>query len=94
VFLFPFQDVHRRNHESFPNINFKSCAESTSRLSTDSIAVLEDSYTTVVVNVIDLALNWPLFSDVGTGGPRSFVNVMSTNSTLDPVSTVLCRMLM
>ena len=26
--------------------------------------------------------------------PRSFVNVMSTNSTLDPVSTVLCRMLL
>ena len=53
---------------------------------TDSIAVLEDSYTEVVANVIDLALNWQLFSDVGR--PRSFVNVMSTNSTLDPVSTV------
>ena len=25
---------------------------------TDSIAVLEDSYSEVVVNVIDLALNW------------------------------------
>ena len=49
---------------------------------TDSIAVLEDSYSEVVVNVIDLALNWQLFSDVGR--PRSFVNVMSTNSTLDP----------
>ena len=49
---------------------------------TDSIAVLEDSYSKVVVNVIDLALNWQLFSDVGR--PRSFVNVMSTNSTLDP----------
>ena len=34
------------------------------------------------MNVIDLALNWQLFSDVGR--PRSFVNVMSTNSTLDP----------
>ena len=31
---------------------------------TDSIAVLEDSYSEVVVNVIDLALNWKLFSDV------------------------------
>ena len=49
---------------------------------TDSIAVLEDSYSEVVVNVIDLALNGQLFSDVGR--PRSFVNVMSTNSTLDP----------
>ena len=58
---------------------------------TDSIAVLEDSYSEVIVNVIDLALNWQLFSNVGR--PRSFVNVMSTNSTLDPVSTVLCRML-
>ena len=59
---------------------------------TDSTAVLEDSYSEVVVNVLDLALNWQLFSDVGR--PRSFVNVMSTNSTLDPVSTVLCRMLL
>ena len=62
---------------------------------TDSIAVLEDSYSEVVVNVIDLALNWQLFSDVGR--PRSFVNVMSTNSSLDPclfVSAVLCRMLL
>ena len=59
---------------------------------TDSIAVLEDSYSEVVVNVIDLALNWQLFSDVGR--PRSFVNVMSTNSTLNPASTVLCRMLL
>ena len=49
---------------------------------TDSIAVLEDNYSEVVVNFIDLALNWQLFSDVGR--PRSFVNVMSTNSTLDP----------
>ena len=31
---------------------------------TDSIAVLEASYSVVVVNVIDLALNWQLFSDV------------------------------
>ena len=62
---------------------------------TDSIAVLEDSYSEVVVDVIDLALNWQLFSDVGR--PRSFVNVMSTNSTLDPclfVSAVLCRILL
>jgi len=57
-----------------------------------SIAVLEDSYSKEVVNVIDLALNWQLFSDVGR--PQSFVNVMSTNNTLDPVSTVLCRMLL
>ena len=50
---------------------------------TDSVAVLEDlSYSEVVVNVIDLALNWQLFSDVGR--PRSFVNVMSANSSLDP----------
>ena len=59
---------------------------------TDSTAVLEDSYSEVVMNVLDLALNWQLFSDVGR--PRSFVNVMSANSTLDPVSTVLCRMLL
>jgi len=32
---------------------------------TDSISVLEDSYCKVVMNVIDLALNWQLFSDVG-----------------------------
>ena len=56
---------------------------------TDSTAVLEDSYSEVVVNVIDLALNWQL-----VGRPRSFVNVMSANSTLDPVSAVLCRMLL
>jgi len=59
---------------------------------TDSVAVLEDSYSEVGVNVIDPALNWQLFSDVGR--PQSFVNVMSTNSTLDPVSNVLCRMLL
>ena len=59
---------------------------------TDSIAVLDDSYREFVMNVIDLALNWQLFFDVGR--PRSFVNVMSTNSTLDPVSTVLCKMLL
>ena len=60
---------------------------------TDGIAALEDSYSEVVVNVIvDLTLNWQLFSDAGR--PRSFVNVMSTNSALDPVSTVLCRMLL
>ena len=102
MFLFPFEDVHTRNHESFP-INFRSSPvtiDGTSHLAatlvqevpadsgnfpwymTDSIAVLEDSYSEVVVNVIDLALNWQLFSDVGR--PRSFVNVMSTNSTLDP----------
>ena len=33
---------------------------------TDSTAVLEDSYSEVIVNVIDLALNWQLFSDVET----------------------------
>ena len=102
MFLFPFEDVHTRNHESFP-INFRSSPvtiDDTSHLAatlvqevpadsgnfpwymTESIAVLEDSYSEVVVNVIDLALNWQLFSDVGR--PRSFVNVMSTNSTLDP----------
>ena len=32
---------------------------------TNSIAVLEDSYSEVIMNVIDLALNWQLFSDVG-----------------------------
>ena len=31
---------------------------------TDSIVVIEDSYSEVVVNVIDFALNWQLFSDV------------------------------
>ena len=51
---------------------------------TNSVAVLEDSYSEVVVNVIDLVLNWQLFSDVGR--PRNFVNVMSVNSTLDPAS--------
>jgi len=59
---------------------------------TNGIAVLEDSYSKVVVNVIDLTLNWQLFSDVAR--PRSFINMMSTNSTLDPVSNVLCGMLL
>ena len=59
---------------------------------TDGIAVLEDSYSEVFMNVIDLVLNWQLFSDVAR--PRSFRNMMSRNSTLDPVSTVLCRMLL
>jgi len=31
---------------------------------TDSTAVLEDSYSEVVVNIIDLVLNWQLVSDV------------------------------
>ena len=102
--MFPFEDVHTRNHESF-HTNFRSSPvtiDDTSHLAatlvqevpadsgnfpwymymTGSIAVLEDSYSEVVVNVIDLALNWQLFSNVGR--PRSFVNVMSTNSTLDP----------
>jgi len=48
---------------------------------TDSTAVVENSYSEVVVNIIDLTLNWQLFSNVG--GPQSFVNVMSMNSTLD-----------
>ena len=94
MFLSPFEDVHTRNHESFP-INFRSSPvtiDDTSHLAatlvqevpadsgnfpwymTDSVAVLEDSYSEVVVNVIDLALR----------RSRSFVNVMSTNSTLDP----------
>jgi len=59
---------------------------------TDSTAVVEDKYSEVIVNVIDLALNWQLFFDVGR--PRTFVNLMFANSTLDPVSTVLCRMLL
>ena len=75
MFLFPFEDVHTRNHESFP-INFRSSpvtVDDTSHLAatlvqevpadsgnfpwymTDSIAVLEESYSEVVVNVID----WP-----------------------------------
>ena len=104
MFLFPSEDVHARNHESFP-INFRTSfvtIDDASHLAatlvqeipadsgnfpwymTDSVAVLEDSYSEVVVNVIDLALNWQLFSDVGR--PRSFVNVMSANSTLDPES--------
>ena len=103
MFLFPSEDVHARNHESFP-INFRTSVtiDDASHLAatlvqeipadsgnfpwhmTDSVAVLEDSYSEVVVNVIDLALNWQLFSDVGR--PRSFVNVMSANSTLDPES--------
>ena len=101
MFLFPSEDVHARNHESFP-INFRTSSVDASHLAatpvqeipadsgnlpwymTDSVAVLENSYSEVVVNVIDLALNWQLFSDVGR--PRSFVNVMSANSTLDPES--------
>ena len=100
MFLFPSEDVHARNHESFP-INFRTSSATIDNAShlaeeiaadsgnfpwymTDSVAVLEDSYSEVVVNVIDLALNWQLFSDVGR--PRSFVNVMSANSTLDPES--------
>ena len=104
VFLFPSEDVHAWNHESFP-INFRTSSvtiDNASHLTatlvqeipadsgnspwymTDSVAVLEDSYSEVIMNVIDLALNWQLFSDVGR--PHSFVNVMSTNSTLDPES--------
>ena len=80
MFLFPFEDVHTRKHESFP-INFRSSPVTIDDIShlaatlvqevpsdsgnfpwymTDSIAVLEDSYSEVVVNVIDLALNWQL----------------------------------
>ena len=108
MFLFPFEDVHTRNHEFFP-INFRSSPvtiDDTTHVAatlvqevpadsgnfpwymTDSIAVLEDSYSEVVVNVIDHALNWQLFSDVGR--PRSFVNVMSTNSALDPCLYQFC----
>ena len=109
MFLFPFEDVHTRNHESFP-INFRSSPvtiDDTSHLAvtlvqevpadsgnfpwymTDSVAVLEDSYSEVVVNVIDLALNWELFSDVGR--PRSFVNVISRTvlSILKDVAIVI-----
>ena len=92
--MFPFEDVHTRNHESFPTVNFRSSpvtTDDTSHLAatlvqevpadtgkflwymTISIAVLEDSYSEVIVNVIDLALNWQLFSNVRR--PRSFVNV-------------------
>ena len=93
MFLFPSEDVHARNHESFP-INFRLTSSVTiddaSHLAatlvqeipadsgnflwymTDSVAVLEDSYSKFVVKVIDLALNWQLLSDVGR--PRSFVN--------------------
>ena len=92
MFLFPSEDVHARNQESFP-INFKTSSvtiDDASHLAatlvqeipvdsgnfpwymTGSVAVLGDSYSEVVVNVIDLALNWQLFSDVGR--PRSFVN--------------------
>ena len=35
---------------------------------TDSTAVLEDNYSEVVVNVLDPALNWQIFSDVGRQG--------------------------
>ena len=78
MFLFPSEDVHARNYESFP-INFRTSSvtiDDASHLAatlvqeipadsgnfpwymTDSVAVLEDSYSEVVVNVIDLALNW------------------------------------
>jgi len=43
---------------------------------TDSIAGLDDSHSEVIMKVIDLALNWQLFPDVGR--PRSFVNVTVT----------------
>ena len=106
MFLFPSEDVHARNHKSFP-INFRTSSvtiDDASHLAatlvqeipadsgsfpwymTDSVAVLEDSYSEVVVNVIDLALNWQLFSDVGR--PRSFVNVMSANSILSILKVV------
>ena len=83
--MFPFEDVHTRNHGSFP-IKFRSSPvtiDDTSHLTatlvqevpadsgnfpqymTYSIAVLRDSYSEVIVNVIGLALNWQLFSDVG-----------------------------
>jgi len=91
VFLFPFEDVHTRNHESFL-INFRLSpvtTDGTSHLTatlvqgvpadsgnlpwymTDSVAVLEDSYSKVIMIAIDLTLNWQVFSNVGR--PRSFV---------------------
>ena len=98
MFLFPFEDVHTRNHESFPTVNFRSSPVTTDdtshlaitlvqevpadsgkwkflRYMTNSIAVLEDSYSKVVVNAIDLALNWQL-SEEGVqayGGSNSSV---------------------
>ena len=96
MFLFPSEDVYARNHTSSVTIDDASHLAATlvqeipaesgnfPWYMTDNVAVLEDSYSEVVVNVIDLALNWQLFSDVGR--PRSFVNVMSANSTLDPES--------
>jgi len=47
---------------------------------TYSIAVLEDSYSEVAVNVTDLALNWQLISDIGR--TQSFVLLI--------FSTLLC----
>ena len=70
--MFPFEDVHTQNHESFP-VNFRLSPvtiDDTSHLATtlvqevpadsgnfpwymtDSIAVLEDSYSEIVVNIM------------------------------------------
>ena len=85
MFLFPSEDVHAWNQESFP-FNFRASSVTIDDIShlaatlvqeipadsgnfpwymTDSVAVLENSYSEVVVNVVDLALNWQLFSDEG-----------------------------
>jgi len=97
VFLFPFEDVHTRNHESFL-INFRLSPvtiDDTSHLTatlvqevpadsgnlrwymTDSVAVLEDSYSEVIkviVIAIDLTLNWQVFSDVRETTKLCFTN--------------------
>ena len=54
---------------------------------TNSIPVLEDGYSEVVVNVMALALMWQLFSPM-KGRPR----MMSTNSTGDRCTFVTVNM--
>ena len=41
---------------------------------TDSVAVLEDSYSEVIVIAIDLTLNWQVFSDVRETTKLCFTN--------------------
>ena len=52
---------------------------------TDSIAVLEDGYSEVVVNVMPLALNLSCSSSRQCRETTQLVNMMTTNNTLDPL---------
>ena len=51
-------------------------------------AVFQDSYSEVILNIVDLTFNQSLFSDVGR--PHSFVNMVTVNYALDPERCCHC----